>query len=84
MMNKPEFVHLHNHSEYSLLDGVTRWSGEKGLKGAPSDLLRGMASDGVKAVALTDHGNLYGAMEFYKKAIELDPDNLTVKEKAIN
>ena len=64
-MNKPEFVHLHNHSEYSLLDGVTRWSDEKGMKGAPSDLLKQMSAEGVKAVALTDHGNLYGAIEFY-------------------
>jgi len=58
-----EFVHLHNHSEYSLLDGMLRLS-EKG----PSRFLKSVAAGGMKAMALTDHGNMYGAMEFYKNA----------------
>lgn len=61
----PEFIHLHNHSEYSLLDGTTRFSDHKGN---PSDLLERMHREGTKAMALTDHGNLYGAIEFYTQA----------------
>ena len=50
-----EFVHLHLHSEYSLLDGACRIS----------DIPRAAAEAGHKAVALTDHGVMYGAVEFY-------------------
>ncbi len=56
-----EFVHLHNHTEYSLLDGMLRLSGDKG----PSKFLLDAASSGVKAIAMTDHGNMYGAIDFY-------------------
>ncbi len=52
------FIHLHNHSEYSLLDGATRLG----------DMVDKAASDGMGAVALTDHGNMFGAIEFYKLA----------------
>ncbi|MBS5945327.1 MAG: DNA polymerase III subunit alpha [Peptoniphilus harei] len=53
-MNK--FVHLHLHSEYSLLDGSTR-----------INLLPKRVKElGMDAVALTDHGNMYGAIAFYK------------------
>ena len=51
-----DFVHLHLHSEYSLLDGACR------IKDIPS-AVRGA---GMKAAALTDHGVMYGAVEFYK------------------
>jgi len=52
------FVHLHNHSHYSLLDGLTK-----------IDLMVKRAKElGMDAIALTDHGNLYGAIEFYKEA----------------
>ncbi|RMH02052.1 MAG: DNA polymerase III subunit alpha [Planctomycetota bacterium] len=51
------FVHLHVHSEYSLLDGANRIS----------DLVQAAVADGHQALALTDHGNLYGAVEFYKE-----------------
>ncbi|MEK7656395.1 MAG: PHP domain-containing protein, partial [Elusimicrobiota bacterium] len=63
-MNKTpvDFIHLHNHSEYSLLDGTTRFSDHDGK---PSELLKGLAHAGTRALALTDHGNLYGAFEFY-------------------
>ncbi len=51
------FIHLHTHSHYSLLDGL-----------AKIDELVSRAKElGMDALALTDHGNLYGAVEFYKK-----------------
>jgi len=56
------FVHLHLHSQYSLLDGAITIEG----------LLDRTKQTGMPAVALTDHGNLYGALEFYKKAIEAE------------
>ena len=59
MKNTPEFVHLHLHSEFSLLDGLCRF--------AP--LLDKAASLGQKAVALTDHGNLPGSLAFYNAAL---------------
>lgn len=51
-----EFVHLHVHSEFSLLDGAAR------IK----DLVEAAAEQGMKALALTDHGVMYGAVPFYK------------------
>lgn len=53
-----KFVHLHVHSHYSLLDGLTKID----------DLVLRVKELGMDAVALTDHGNLYGAVEFFKKA----------------
>jgi DNA polymerase-3 subunit alpha len=53
-----QFVHLHNHSHYSLLDGACRID----------DLVKAAAEHKMPAVALTDHGVLFGAIEFYKKA----------------
>lgn len=61
------FVHLHNHSEYSLLDGATRLTDDKGN---PSEFIRTMAQMGYPALALTDHGNLFGAVEFYRVCTE--------------
>ena len=52
------FVHLHNHSHYSLLDGLAR----------PEDFLMMAKEQGAPAVALTDHGAMYGSIEFYEKA----------------
>src|SRR3989338_829963 len=52
------FVHLHTHSHYSLLDGLSK------IK----DLVREAARMEMPALAITDHGNLYGAIEFYKAA----------------
>ncbi len=55
-----EFVHLHNHSEYSLLDGLSK---------IPQMVKR--AKDlGMKALAITDHGNMYGTIYFYKTCLE--------------
>ncbi|MBI4057436.1 MAG: DNA polymerase III subunit alpha [Elusimicrobia bacterium] len=59
----PEFVHLHNHSEYSLLDGTVRFTDDKGK---PAEFLKNMAAAKTSALAVTDHGNLYGAIEFYE------------------
>ena len=64
-MSKPEFVHLHNHSEYSLMDGVIRLSD---AGGKPSQALKDLAASGAKGFAVTDHGNMYGAVEFYTNA----------------
>ncbi len=52
------FVHLHNHSDYSLLDGACRLD-------RLVDRIKGL---GMQALALTDHGNLFGAVEFYELA----------------
>ena len=52
------FVHLHLHSQYSLLDGTTRID----------DLVQRAAELGQPAVALTDHGNMFGAVKFYEAA----------------
>ncbi|HYI09895.1 MAG TPA: DNA polymerase III subunit alpha [Thermoanaerobaculia bacterium] len=49
------FVHLHLHTEYSLLDGASR----------PEDLAKRVAKQGMPACAITDHGNMFGAVEFY-------------------
>ncbi len=59
------FVHLHSHSEYSLLDGAARLTDEKGK---PGELLKRIAEMKMPALAITDHGNLYGAIEFYQAA----------------
>ncbi len=56
----PKFTHLHVHSHYSLLDGLPKID----------DLLDYVKILGMDSVALTDHGNIYGAVEFYKKAQE--------------
>ena len=53
-----EFVHLHNHSEYSMLDGAAR------LK----DMVARSQELGMTALGVTDHGNMFGAYEFYKAA----------------
>jgi DNA polymerase-3 subunit alpha len=52
------FVHLHTHSHYSLLDGFSKID----------DLIKRASELGFPALALTDHGTLSGAIEFYKKA----------------
>jgi DNA polymerase-3 subunit alpha len=64
----PEFVHLHNHTEYSLLDGATRLTDEKGN---PSEFIKSMAAAKFPALAITDHGNLYGAIEFYSMCTDV-------------
>ena len=67
-MDHVEFVHLHSHSEYSLLDGGCRITDEKGK---PSEWMNTIARMKMPALALTDHGNLYGAIEFYQAATQV-------------
>jgi DNA polymerase III subunit alpha len=57
-MPRDSFVHLHLHTEYSLLDGAVRMR----------ELMRKAAEFKMPAVAVTDHGNLFGAIEFYQEA----------------
>jgi DNA polymerase-3 subunit alpha len=52
------FVHLHVHSEYSMLDGAARLG----------DLIAQCQREGMPAIAITDHGNVHGAFEFYRQA----------------
>ena len=59
-MPGPSFVHLHVHTHYSLLDGATRIEA----------LVRKAKEQGAPAVAVTDHGNLFGAVEFYQAAVK--------------
>jgi len=59
-MSEGQFVHLHLHSYYSLLDGATR----------VGDLVRRCRELDMPAVAVTDHGNLFGAIEFYRAAVK--------------
>ncbi|HEY5512114.1 MAG TPA: DNA polymerase III subunit alpha, partial [Geomonas sp.] len=56
-MEPANFVHLHLHSQYSLLDGAIRIG----------DLLAKVKAHGMPAVAMTDHGNMFGTMEFFLK-----------------
>jgi DNA polymerase-3 subunit alpha len=57
-MPRDSFVHLHLHTEYSLLDGAIRMK----------ELIKKAKEFKMPAVAMTDHGNLYGAIEFYQEA----------------
>jgi len=52
------FIHLHNHTQYSLLDGASK------IK----EMVQKTAELGMNALAITDHGNLFGALEFYTEA----------------
>lgn len=58
----PKFTHLHTHSHYSLLDGLTK----------VPELVARTKELGMDSIALTDHGILYGAIEFYKLAKKND------------
>ena len=64
MSSAPPFVHLHCHTDYSLLDGACE----------TKRLMETVAAQNMPAVAMTDHGNMFGAVEFYNAA----------KEKGIN
>ena len=57
-MSSDNFVHLHVHTEYSMLDGAAR----------VGDLMNEVARQGMPAIAMTDHGNVFGAFDFYKSA----------------
>ena len=55
-----DFVHLHNHSEFSLLDGLSK------IK----DMVRRAKELNMHSLAITDHGNMYGTIKFYKSCVE--------------
>ena len=57
-MSRDSFVHLHLHTEYSLLDGSIRMK----------EVMKKAAEFGMPAVAITDHGNLHAAWEFQESA----------------
>ena len=61
-VDEKNFVHLHLHSEYSLLDGATRID----------TLVKKAKELGMRAVAVTDHGNMYGAVTFFDACVSLD------------
>lgn len=54
----PEFTHLHVHTQYSILDGAARIE----------DLVKKAKEQGMKALAITDHGNMYGVLKFFNAA----------------
>lgn len=54
-----KFTHLHNHSEYSLLDGLSKIG----------NMVTRTKELGMESIAITDHGNMYGTIKFYKEAI---------------
>ncbi|MCS5721777.1 DNA polymerase III subunit alpha [Herbiconiux sp. CPCC 203407] len=60
MPSNDSFVHLHVHSEYSMLDGAAR----------VKPLIEAAKEQGMPAVAVTDHGNVFGAFDFWKTATE--------------
>lgn len=86
MSKEKNFVHLHVHTEYSLLDGAIRCA----------DLAKRCAEWEMPAVAMTDHGVMYGAVEFYQKCkaenvkpiigceIYVSPDGIDSKQKKFN
>ena len=58
MPHRDKFIHLHTHSEYSLLDGACRIS----------ELIKRAKELGMHSLALTDHGNMYAAVDFYLRS----------------
>ena len=56
------FVHLHNHTEYSMLDGAARID----------EMVLAAKADGQNAIGITDHGNLYGVIDFYETCRKYD------------
>ena len=61
-MPDKKFVHLHVHTHYSLLDGLCK----------PKRLMKQVKKNNQEAVAITDHGVMYGCIDFYKNAIEAE------------
>jgi DNA polymerase III subunit alpha len=55
---QPSFAHLHTHTEFSMLDGAAR----------VNDVIAAAVADGQPAIAITDHGNMYGVLDFYRAA----------------
>ena len=63
------FVHLHSHTEFSLLDGISRLP----------DMVRRAKELNQPALAITDHGNMYAAIYFYKECIAQDVKPMSQK-----
>src|SRR3954462_1828109 len=68
--SRDSFVHLHTHTEFSMLDGAARLD----------DLFKEAARMEMPALAMTDHGNVYGAYEFWKKATAAGVKPITGRE----
>ena len=66
-----DFVHLHVHSQYSILDG----------QAAIKKLVDKAIGDGMKGIAITDHGNMYGAYKFYQAC---KSKNVNLKKEVLN
>ena len=64
MTRHSDFVHLHTHTQYSLLDGACQIS----------RLFQLAEKERMPALAITDHGNMFGAIEFYRKFLDLWKD----------
>ncbi|MFI5270627.1 MAG: DNA polymerase III subunit alpha [Candidatus Saccharimonadales bacterium] len=62
VLDVSDYVHLHNHTQYSLLDGLTK----------VPELVKHVKEQGMKAIAITDHGTLSGSIEFYKASKEAE------------
>ena len=63
------FTHLHLHSQYSVLDGAIRMK----------DLIPAIQERGMNQVAVTDHGNMYGAVDMTQRAAAINSDNKSAK-----
>jgi DNA polymerase III subunit alpha len=61
-VSERSFTHLHTHTEFSMLDGAAR----------VKDLVAAAAADGQPALGITDHGNMYGVLDFYKACRDAD------------
>ncbi len=57
-MGDRSYTHLHLHTEYSMLDGAARID----------DVVAAAVADGQPAIGITDHGNMYGVLDFYRAA----------------
>ena len=68
------FVHLHVHSEYSILDGAAR----------VSDLVARAVELGMPAVAITDHGNMFASCKFFDECQKINKENKTCKNAKCN
>jgi len=69
----PDFSHLHVHTQFSLLDGAADIS----------KLYKKAAADGMKALAITDHGNMFGAFSFVAEAYKHKNEDGSLKVKPI-